>query len=216
MKRLFDIVLSFTALVIFSPLLIPISILLKLSGEGEILYIQNRVGHKNERFGIWKFATMLKNSPSMLTGDVTLKDDPRVLPMGKWLRKTKINELPQIINVLKGDMSIVGARPVMERSFNEYSAEAQEKIYKSRPGITGISSLVFRDEESILAESGEDPMDFYNNKIIPYKNALDVWYQEHRNLWVDLKIVVLTAVAIVLPNLNLTDSWFKNLPNRKF
>ncbi len=129
----------------------------------------------------------------MLTGDVTLKNDPRVLPFGKLLRKTKINELPQIVNVLKGDMSIVGARPIMKQSFDAYSDEAKKTIYNTRPGITGISSLIFRDEESIIDGSGKDPIQFYKEEIIPYKNKLDIWYQKNISTGVDFLIIFLTG-----------------------
>lgn len=133
-----DLIIAFIALLIFSPLLIPIMIILKLTGEGEVFYLQERVGKNNKPFDIWKFATMVKNSPSLGTGDVTIKNDPRVLPFGQWLRKTKINELPQILNVLFGSMSIVGARPLMSQSFNQYSDEVKEVIYNTPPGITGL------------------------------------------------------------------------------
>src|SRR5690606_26719993 len=109
----FDIVFSFLALLLLSPLLIPIILLLKFTGEGEVFYLQKRMGFRNKEFYIWKFATMLKNSPNMGSGDVTTRNDPRVTPMGKFLRMSKINELPQLINILKGDMSFVGPRPLM-------------------------------------------------------------------------------------------------------
>jgi len=168
-KRIMDVVIAGISLIIFLPLFIPIILILKFSGEGEVFYFQERIGKKNSPFNIWKFATMLKNSPNMGTGDVTVKNDPRVLPIGKFLRKTKINELPQIINVLIGEMSIVGARPLVDVSFNQYTDSVKNVIYNTPPGITGIGSLIFRDEESIIDKSEMPPREFYEKFIIPYK-----------------------------------------------
>jgi lipopolysaccharide/colanic/teichoic acid biosynthesis glycosyltransferase len=216
LKRLLDIFIATVALILFSPILIPIVIILKLTGEGEILYLQERIGHKNKPFNIWKFATMLKNSPNLGTGDVTVKNDSRVLPMGKFLRKTKINELPQIMNVLMGDMSIVGARPLVDVSFNMYTPEVQKVIYDTRPGITGIGSIIFRDEESIIEKSGMPAREFYAKNILPYKGQLEMWYQTHKSLGVDIALIFLTAWVILFPKSNLANNWFKDLPTRPF
>src|SRR6185369_2253365 len=124
-QRFLDIFLSALALIVLSPLLVPIVIALRLTGEGEVFFIQSRVGRGGRMFGLYKFATMLKNSPNMGTGTVTLSGDPRILPLGKFLRKTKINELPQLLNILKGDMSIVGPRPQTQRCFAAFPAQAQ-------------------------------------------------------------------------------------------
>ena len=117
MDRLLDILLSGIALLVFSPLMIPISIILKLTGEGEIFFLQERIGKGGHKFKLIKFATMLKNSANIGTGTVTVKGDPRVLPVGKFLRKTKINELPQLLNILVGDMSVIGPRPLTSQTF---------------------------------------------------------------------------------------------------
>ena len=215
-KRILDILIALFALILFSPILIPIAILLKLTGEGEVFYLQDRIGYKNRTFKIWKFATMLKNSPSLGTGDVTVKNDSRVLPMGKFLRKTKINELPQVINVLIGNMSIVGARPLMAQSFSQYSDEVKNVIYNTPPGITGIGSIVFRDEESIIDKSDMPPREFYEKFIIPYKGEVDTWYQNHKSLFLDIKIIFLTAWVIIFPESNLMSKFFKDLPKRPF
>src|SRR5258708_34632418 len=151
-KRLIDIIIASVALLLLSPLLIPSIIILLLTGEHEVFYFQKRVGYKNKMFNIWKFATMLKNSPSIGTGEITLRNDPRVTSFGKILRITKINELPQIINVFKGDMSVVGPRPLMEVSVKLYPEDIQAKIYNCKPGMTGIGSLIFRDEEKIVSD----------------------------------------------------------------
>ena len=137
-------------------------IILRLTAEGEIFYMQERYGINNTKFKIIKFATMLKNSMEMGTGSITLKNDPRVTNLGSFLRKTKINELPQIFNILKGDISFVGPRPLVKKTFMGYNKEIRCKIYKTKPGLTGIGSIVFRDEESIISNViNEDPHKFY-------------------------------------------------------
>lgn len=214
LKRLIDILLSLIALSILMVIFIPIIILLRFTGEGEIFYFQKRVGYKNQYFYIWKFATMLKNSPNMGTGSLTLRNDPRVTPMGGFLRKTKINELPQVFNVLKGDMSLVGPRPQMEVDFKAFPEPIQEVIYNVKPGITGIGSIVFRDEEKIISESELPPREVYETIIAPYKGELEVWYQQHLSLYTDLMLIFLTAWVIVFPQSQLYDKVFKDLPKR--
>lgn len=213
-KRLIDILIATVALILLSPILIPAIIALLLTGEHEVFYFQKRMGYKNRFFNIWKFATMLKNSPNIGTGEITLRNDPRVTTVGKWLRITKINELPQIINVFKGDMSIVGPRPLMEVSFKLYPPEVQDKIYNSPPGMTGIGSLIFRDEEKIVSDA-EDPKAMYA-KIYPYKGALELWYQQNASLYTDFMIIFLTAWSILFPKNHLVGKVFKNLPERNF
>ena len=177
-KRLFDIIVSFIALIILIPILLPIIIILKFSAEGEVFYFQERYGIHNSKFQIWKFATMIKNSMNIGTGSITLKNDPRVTQIGSFLRKTKINELPQIINILKGDISLVGPRPLVTKTFTAYNEEVQSKIYNVKPGLTGIGSIIFRDEESIIsAVKEEDPHEFYKRVLAPYKGELEMWYQ---------------------------------------
>jgi lipopolysaccharide/colanic/teichoic acid biosynthesis glycosyltransferase len=212
LKRILDLIIAVVTLFIFSPLLIPIMVLLRFTGEGEVFYLQERIGQNNKPFNIWKFATMLKNSPNMGTGDVTLKNDSRVLPFGNWLRKTKINELPQIFNVLNGTMSIVGARPLVDVSFNMYPPKVKELIYNSPPGITGIGSLIFRDEESIIDTSDMNPREFYKQNILPYKGTVEVWYQQQQSIIVDIKIIILTAWAIIFSKSELTYRIFPDLP----
>ncbi len=211
-KRLFDIVFSLLAIVILSPLLFPIVILLKLTGEGYVFYFQKRIGYKSRYFNIWKFATMLKDSPNMANGTITLRKDPRITPMGGFLRMTKINELPQLFNVLKGDMSFVGPRPLVDKNFVTTPKEIKDQIYLNKPGITGIGSVVFRDEEKLLSETQLPPDQFYNQVIGPYKCNLELWYGQNCSLITDLKILLLTALVILIPNNNYYASWFKDLP----
>ena len=145
-KRIIDILLSLVALIILSPLLIPVCIGLLLTGEHYIFYFQKRIGYKNRDFYIWKFATMLKASPNLGTGLHTAKNDPRLMPLGGFLRKTKINELPQLINILIGDMSIIGPRPLVDKTFAPYPEHVKAVIYNVKPGLTGIGSIVFRED----------------------------------------------------------------------
>ncbi len=213
-KRITDIILSLTVTLVLLPFFIPLAIVLKLTGEGDIFYLQSRIGYKNNKFQIWKLATMVRNSSKMGTGSLTVRNDPRVLPIGKFLRKTKINELPQIVNILKGDMSIVGPRPLMEVDFLKYPVYVQPVIYNSRPGLTGIASIVFRDEEKYFSTTEMDPHEFDKLHIAPYKGELELWYQKNLSAYTDLMLVFLTAWAIVAPQSELVYKVFKDLPER--
>ncbi|PZR27476.1 MAG: lipid carrier--UDP-N-acetylgalactosaminyltransferase [Citrobacter freundii] len=216
MKRFFDLVFALIALIILLPLFIPIVILLLLTGEHEVFYRQDRVGYHNRIFRIWKFATMLKNSPNMGSGDVTTRNDPRVTFMGKFLRISKLNELPQLINIITGDMSFVGPRPLMKAGFDRYSDEMKEKVYRARPGLTGIGSIVFRDEELIITQSSLPPHECYRQVILPYKGAVEVWYQQHFSFYTDFMILFLTAWQIISPKSELVYKVFPSLPARNF
>ncbi len=213
-KRIFDIIISLLILIILSPLFIPIVIFLSLTGEKHVFYYQKRIGYKNRRFDIIKFATMLKDSPNLGTGYITLRNDPRLLPLGKFLRMTKINELPQLLNVLKGDMSLVGPRPLVDRTFNAYQQDVQSIIYNSKPGITGIGSVIFRDEEKLISSSSIPVDEYYTLYIAPYKGALELWYLKNRSFGTDLKIIFLTCWVIIFPFSSLTRKLFKDLPQK--
>ena len=216
-KRLLDIIVSLIALLLLLPIFIPIIVLLRLTAEGEVFYFQKRVGINNSNFQIWKFATMLKNSMNMGTGSITLKNDFRVTIIGKFLRKTKINELPQIINILKGDISLVGPRPLVTKTFSAYSSDIQSKIYQVKPGLTGIGSIVFRDEESIISSvKNEDPHEFYKRVIAPFKGELEMWYQDKCSFFLDLQLIFLTAWVILFPDSKIYEKLFKDLPIRNF
>lgn len=213
-KRLIDFILALITLIILSPFIIPIVIALLFTGEHEIFYFQNRMGHKNSQFKIWKFATMLKNSPKMGTGSLTVRNDPRVLPCGEFLRKTKINELPQIFNVLIGNMAFVGTRPLMEVDFLKFPTCVQSLMYNSKPGITGIGSIVFRDEQKWISNAEGDKHEFYKAHIAPYKGELELWYQKHLSFYTDFMLIFLTVWVIVFPKSQLVYRVFKDLPKR--
>jgi len=211
-KRFFDILFSLIAIILLLPFMIPIIILLKLTGEGHIFYYQKRIGYQSNYFDIWKFATMLKNSPNIGTGTITLRKDPRITPMGGFLRMTKINELPQLINVLKGDMSFVGPRPLVDKNFISTPKHIKDQIYLNKPGITGIGSVVFRDEEKLYSESKLPPDQLYSQVIGPYKCELELWYGKNISLVTDFKILILTALVIIMPEIKIYNKWFKDLP----
>lgn len=212
-KRIIDFVLSLIALSILSPILIVCMIVLLLTGEHEVFYFQKRIGKKNQPFFIWKFATMLKNSEKIGTGTITTRNDPRVLPFGSFLRKSKLNELPQIFNVLLGSMSVVGPRPLVEKHFDMYSDEVKTAIGQMLPGITGVGSIVFRDEEKILSQ-GDNPREIYKQKVAPYKGELELWYSENVSFFTDIKIIILTFLVILSPKSDLHYKWLKNLPTK--
>jgi lipopolysaccharide/colanic/teichoic acid biosynthesis glycosyltransferase len=211
MQRIFDIVFSGLAIIVLSPLLVPIMFTLRFTGEGEIFFRQQRVGRGGEKFGLLKFVTMLKDSPNMATGTVTVKNDPRILPIGRFLRKTKINELPQLFNILLGDMAVIGPRPQTQRCFDAFPARSQAEIIKIRPGLSGIGSVVFRDEEEMMDTAG-DPDAMYDNLIMPYKGLLEEWYVQHRSLWVDTLLTFLTAWVVFTPQSLIVWRLFPNLP----
>ncbi len=213
-KRLIDIVLSLIAIIILLPLWVPVCIILLLTGEHEVFYFQERIGYKNKPFLIWKHATMLKASEKMKGGLHTTRNDPRVLPFGSFLRKTKINELPQLINILKGDMSIVGPRPLVDKTFDPYPEHVKVTIYNVKPGLTGIGSIIFRDEEKLLSETSLSPQEFYAKHISPYKGELELWYQKNLSFSTDFMLVFLTAWVIIVPNSELVHKVFKDLPKR--
>ena len=203
MTRLCDIVISSLALTILLPFLIPICIILRLTGEGEVFYKQERIGQNGVPFSLIKFATMMKESPQLGAGAFTITDDPRILPLGRILRKTKINELPQIINILIGDMSIVGPRPLMQKQFRFYEEDARIKIFSRRPGLTGIGSLVFRDEERFF-DGSSNPEEIYRTKISPAKEILELWYAENSNLALYFFLIFMTALAVMFPRLEVS------------
>ena len=211
MQRLLDMVLAGLALLVLAPLLVPIAVILRLSGEGEVFYVQQRVGRGGRPFGLYKFATMLKNSPNLGTGTVTVKHDPRVLPIGRFLRKTKVNELPQLLNILRGDMSIIGPRPQTRRCFDAFPAVSQGEIAKVRPGLSGVGSIVFRDEEDLMHSSAE-PERFYDDVIMPYKGRLEEWYVAHQGLRTYLWCIALTAWTVLVPASRAIWQVFDGLP----
>jgi lipopolysaccharide/colanic/teichoic acid biosynthesis glycosyltransferase len=211
MQRFFDIIFSGTALVLFSPLLLPLMFILRVTGEGEIFFPQNRVGREGKNFKLYKFATMLKDSPNIGTGTVTVKNDPRVLPLGGVLRRTKINELPQLFNIFKGDMSVIGPRPQTQRCFDVFPDLAQNDIVNVRPGLSGIGSIIFRSEENMLHVNAV-PDQLYDNVIMPYKGKLEIWYVRNNSIWNYLLLITLTILVIFTRSTRLIFWCYPSLP----
>jgi lipopolysaccharide/colanic/teichoic acid biosynthesis glycosyltransferase len=213
MKRLFDIILSLIGILLFSPLLVPIIIILKFTGEGYIFYKQERVGKDENLFYLLKFATMYKNSSSLPGGNITSKNDSRILPVGKFLRKYKINELPQIINVFLGQMSIIGRRPTVIEHYEFFSPEIRKIISVFKPGLSGISSIIFRDEEKYFKNKDQNEnKQFYKNQIAPFKGELEIWYCKNQSFKLDSILIFLTLLCIVFPSSNYHNYFLKNLP----
>ncbi len=212
MKRALDILLSVLALIILSPLLIVVAVILRCTGEGLVFYWQPRIGYEGRVFHLCKFVTMVKDSPNLPGGVLTAKDDPRILPFGRILRAAKINEIPQFWNVLRGDMSLIGPRPQAPAHFEIFPEHVKREIIKVRPGLSGIGSVIFRNEESILAVCNTDRKDFYANDISPYKGELEVWYVQHRSMAIDLLLILLTVQVVLFPGTLCCLKLLKDLP----
>jgi len=210
-KRIADLLLAVLALLALSPLLIAVAVILRFTNERKVLFRQPRIGQGNRPFLVWKFVTMRNDSEKQ--GTITIKNDPRVLPFGRFLRKTKINELPQLLNVLRGEMTIVGPRPQTEECFGYFPEEVRRRVFLCKPGLTGIGSVVFRDEEEIMARSEGGRAETYR-RVMAFKGALELWYLANRSAIVDIKIILLTAITVVRPHTNLASAWLKDLPER--
>jgi lipopolysaccharide/colanic/teichoic acid biosynthesis glycosyltransferase len=211
MLRFFDILFSGIALLLLSPLLVPIIMILKFTGEGEVFFLQERIGKGGKKFQLYKFATMLKDSPNIGTGTVTMRDDPRVLPVGSFLRKTKINELPQLLNIFFGNMSVIGPRPLTAKNFGAYSLDTQRKIKQVKPGLSGVGSIIFRGEEEIMHNETAS-LEFYSNTIAPYKGALEEWFVSNKSLYIYFISIFITVWSVLFPNSKIAWRVFKGLP----
>lgn len=211
MIRFFDILISFFALLILSPILLITSLLLKLTGEGEVFFIQQRIGSNGVLFNLIKFATMLKDSPLIGTGEITLANDPRVLPLGKYLRKSKINEIPQLYNVLRGDMSLIGYRPQTPKYWDCFEKDHQKILKHQRPGLSGMSSVLLRDEEKYL-ENFSDPVMTDEKILMPFKGRVEAWYAENKTLNLYFKLILLTIFKVFRPNSSVFFGLIEKMP----
>ena len=211
MTRFFDLLFSLIALTCLSPILAVTIFLLRVTGEGEIFFLQERVGYKKSRFKVYKFVTMLKNSPNIGSGTITSKNDPRILPVGKILRKSKINELPQLLNVVFGQMSLIGPRPHAERDLVGVDEAVLNEVLNLRPGLSGVGSIVFRGEEKIL-QKFDNPRPFYDGVIAPYKAELELWYKNKKSLSLYFKLIFLTIIQVVVSKRDLPFLLFPDLP----
>jgi len=193
LKRFFDLILSLIGLLIMVPILFLITLLIKISSSGPVFYKQVRVGKNNKDFEIFKFRTMHLNADKK--GLLTVGGrDPRVTSIGYYLRKFKLDELPQLINVFKGDMSFVGPRPEVRQFVNLYS-EIQKKVLNVKPGITDLASIEFRNENEILSKE-EDPKQYYIDYIMPKKLEINLKYINQRNLLKDFVVIIKTIKVI--------------------
>jgi lipopolysaccharide/colanic/teichoic acid biosynthesis glycosyltransferase len=193
LKRFFDILTSLIAFILLSPLFLIITVIIKLTSPGPVFYKGKRVGKGGEIFLMHKFRSMIANADK-IGSDLTKYGDNRITGIGKFLRKTKIDELPNLIDVLKGDMSIVGPRPESP-SYTQYYDERQKKALNVRPGVTGLAQLQNRREELKLKDQA-DPDAYYIHELMPKKLEIDLYYVENRNFMLDLKIILKTFLPI--------------------
>ncbi|HRP67935.1 MAG TPA: sugar transferase [Turneriella sp.] len=194
LKRSFDFLASLIGLILLCPLFVVIAIAVKISSAGPVFFRQLRVGFAGKLFQIHKFRTMRIDAEKK--GKLTIGKDSRVTRVGYFLRKTKLDELPQLLNVLKGDMSLVGPRPEVPEFIEYYSPIAREKILSVRPGITDMASIEMVDENKILAEY-ENPHQAYIEKILPLKEKYYLYYVEKQSLWFDIYLIFKTFIKIL-------------------
>lgn len=193
-KRLFDICASIGGLLVLALPFCMVAIIIKLTSKGPVYFRQERVGKNGKTFRIYKFRTMTVNAEAQGM-QITVGADRRITKIGQILRKTKVDELPQLINVLKGEMSFVGPRPEVPRYVELYS-DYQKNILKIKPGITELASIVYRDENEVLAQS-EDPEKTYIEEIMPKKIELNMEYMQKMSFWYDIKLIFKTFAAVV-------------------
>lgn len=193
-KRMFDFLVSLLGIIILSPIFIIVSIAIKLDSKGSILFLQKRVGRYGKEFNIYKFRTMVTNAEK-LGKQITVGNDSRITKVGAFLRKTKIDELPQLFNVLKGDMSLVGPRPEVPKYVALYDEE-QRNVLNVRPGITDMASLRYKDENDILGEV-DNPEEYYINVIMKDKLSLNLEYIQKSNVFFDIYLIVKTIIKCI-------------------
>ena len=211
MIRFFDIFFSLLALIFLLPFFLLLIITLRLTGEGEVFYFQTRIGLNENKFKLLKFATMNKNSSDQEMGNITIKNDPRILPIGKFLRNTKINELPQLFNILIGDMSIIGPRPLVEEGYYSYPEKYLDEMKKIKPGLSGLASIILRNEEEILYKSS-NPQAFHSEILSPYKAELEIWFNKKKNLRNYFFLIFLTIIVVIFPKIKILNMYYKSLP----
>ncbi|WP_040210448.1 sugar transferase [Clostridium polynesiense] len=191
LKRIFDVFFSFTGLIVLSPVLLIVSLIIKLTSIGSVFFKQERIGINEKPFYIYKFRTMVVDAEK--TGrQITVKNDERITKSGVFLRRYKLDELPQLINVLRGEMSFVGPRPEVKKYVELYTLE-QKEVLRVKPGITDYASIAYRKENDLLKDS-ENPEDYYINIIMPHKISLNKKYISKNNIFIDIKIIIVTVL----------------------
>lgn len=195
MKRILDVILSIVGLLLLSPVFLITAALIKLDSDGPVFFQQERVGRFGRYFNILKFRTMVNNAQS-IGASITIGNDSRITRCGNYLRKYKLDELPQLINVLKGDMSLVGPRPEVAEYVKYYPEDVKHRVLSVRPGITDVASLKFLNEAKMLSEA-EDPLRCYVDEILPIKLKYYTEYVDNRSLIKDFSIIVSTILSIL-------------------
>ena len=195
MKRLFDIVASLIGLIVFAPVMLIVAVIVKVTSPGPILFSQKRLTKGMREFNIYKFRSMVSNELREKNTVQIKGSSSEITPIGKFMRKTKIDELPQFWNILKGDMSFIGPRPELPRRLKYYD-ERQKEIFSVRSGISSPASIVFSDEEYLMNQV-QDPEKFYIEQIMPYKIELNLYYIEHQSFFYDIWLIIATLLKIV-------------------
>ena len=195
MKRIFDLTLAVLGLLVIWPVLLVIVLLIRRDGGKTIFFRQERIGLDGKPFRIWKFRTMVENAEA-LGKQLTIGEDPRITRIGKWLRKTKLDELPQLFNIISGEMSFVGPRPEVARYVELYNEE-QKEVLKLLPGITDLASIQYRDESTLLAESS-DPEKTYIEEIMPEKIRINLQYARSSNVLTDFMVILKTLFRVFI------------------
>ena len=194
-KRIFDLTFTLLGLLVLSPIFLIIAVLIKRDSKGPVLFKQERVGLYSKPFKVLKFRTMVVDAENK-GAKITTGGDPRITPLGQWLRKYKLDELTQLINVLKGEMSLVGPRPEVPEYVEFYTDKQKQTVLSVPPGITDIASIEFRNENELLAGS-KDPVKEYKEKVLPIKLSYCEQYVQERSLWLDFTLILKTIVAII-------------------
>jgi lipopolysaccharide/colanic/teichoic acid biosynthesis glycosyltransferase len=214
-KRFSDIIFSIFGIIITGPIMLFTIIILYLTGEKKPVFNQLRVGKNKQLFRLYKLRTMNSNG-AINSGPITLHNDDRITFLGKFLRWSKIDEFPQFFNVLNGDLSFVGPRPLMPETFYKYKKTTQKKIASIRPGITGAGSVIFRNESFILKTVSQEKQEsFYIQNILPYKGQLEEWYIENNSFIMDLKLLIFSVLVIVYSGTKRLNSFFREIPLSK-
>lgn len=195
MKRLFDIVASLIGLIVFSPVMLIVAVIVKMTSPGPILFSQKRLTKGMREFNIYKFRSMVSNELREKNTVQIKGSSSEITPIGKFMRKTKIDELPQFWNILKGDMSFIGPRPELPRRLKYYD-DRQKEIFYVRSGISSPASIVFSDEEYLMNQV-QDPEKFYIEQIMPYKIELNLYYIKHQSFFYDIWLIIATLLKIV-------------------
>lgn len=213
MKRIFDIVASAMGLIIFFPIMLIVALIVKMTSPGPIFFSQKRLTMEMKEFSIYKFRSMVSNELREKNTVQIKGSSNEITPIGKFMRKTKLDELPQLWNILKGDMSFIGPRPELPRRLKYYT-EKQKGIFSVRSGISSPASIVFSDEEYLMNQV-EDPEKFYLEQIMPYKIELNLYYIEQQSFFYDIWLIVATLLKILNKVKNENIVKYKELLNKK-